>query len=112
MKIVIVDDEKDIGYILSLELEFLGHKTVTFGSAQEAVPYFQSETCDAIICDFQMPKMNGLDLFSWLKTEKKNIPFYILTGEPAMDTQELLRLGITDVLFKPQDLMRLDAIFK
>lgn len=112
MKIVIIDDETDIGFILGFELQSLGHETVIFNSTQEAINYFQKDSCDAILCDFQMPRMSGLDLFNWLKENKQSIPFYILTGEPTMDTKQLLDMGVKDILFKPQDLLRLGHFFK
>lgn len=112
MRILIVDDETDIGYILGFELQSLGHQTVTVTSGSEALEYLKSETPDAILCDFQMPRMNGMDLFIKLKEQGKVIPFYILTGEPTMDTKQLLQSGIKDILFKPQDLLRLSSIFK
>lgn len=112
MKFLIVDDEKDIGLILEIELQNLGHQTVFFASALDAVEYLKSETPDIILCDFQMPRMSGLDLFTQLKEQNRSIPFYILTGEPIMDTKQLLHYGVKDILFKPQDLLRLSTIFK
>ena len=64
MKILIIDDEKDIGFILGFELQSLGHETVSLCSGSDAVEYLQTETPDAILCDFQMPKMSGMDLES------------------------------------------------
>jgi DNA-binding NtrC family response regulator len=112
MKILIIDDEADIGFVLGLELNSLGHETVSFSSVSDALEFLHKENPDAIICDFQMPKMNGLELFESLKSQNKQIPFYLLTGEPTMDTQSLLDCGIADILFKPQDLLRLSSIFK
>lgn len=110
-KIVIIDDEKDIGFILSFELKNLGYETIAFSSALEAKDYLSSHQVDAVLCDFQMPKLNGLDLFNWLKDENKLVPFYILTGEPTMDTEQLLQSGVKAILFKPQDLLRLAEFF-
>lgn len=112
MKILIVDDEKDIGFILGFELKTMGHETVSVETVQEAMDYLKTETPDAILCDFQMPRMSGHELFLWLKGQGKEIPFYILTGEPTMDTNQLIHEGIKDILFKPQDLLRLSSIFK
>lgn len=112
MKILIVDDEKDIGFILGFELKTLGHEVVSFESVMEAQEYLKKEKPDAILCDFQMPKMNGLELYTWMKENQMDVPFYILTGEPTMDTKHLLQKGIKDILFKPQDLLRLSTIFK
>ncbi|WP_408097928.1 response regulator [Peredibacter sp. HCB2-198] len=112
MKIMIVDDEADIGFILGIELKRLGHEIQTFESAIAAKSYLEKEIPDAVLCDFQMPRMNGLELFMWLKEQGHQIPFYILTGEPSVDAKQLLSKGITDVLFKPEDLLRLSKIFK
>lgn len=112
MKILIVDDEADICFILSFELKALGHEPIIFHSAIEAQTYLQKEIPEAILCDFQMPKMNGLELYLWMKSQGLISPFYILTGESTMDKKELLDQGITDILFKPQDLLRLPIIFK
>jgi DNA-binding response OmpR family regulator len=112
MKIVIIDDEEDITFILSFDLQRLGHQTISFVSALEAKDYLSKESVDAIICDFQMPRMSGVDLLLWLKTQNKNIPFYLLTGEPTMDKSELLRIGVKDILYKPGDLLLIPEIFK
>lgn len=112
MKILVVDDESDICFVLNLELEALGHETVSFHTVQEAIDYLSHNSADVVLCDFQMPRQNGLDLFRWLNKNNKDIPFYILTGEPMMDSVELIKLGIKDILFKPQDLLKLSTIFK
>lgn len=111
MKIVVIDDEVDICFILGFELKAIGHQTVSFHSALEAQKYLSSEDADAIICDFQMPSMNGYELFLWLKSQNKNIPFYILTGEPTMDSEDLIRSGIKKILYKPHDLIKIPSIF-
>lgn len=112
MKILIVDDEADICFILNMELEALGHEIVSFGSVPEAIEYLKTEKADCILCDLQMPRQNGLDFFRWLNSNNKQIPFYLLTGEPTMETKELIAMGIKDILFKPQDLLKLSHIFK
>ncbi len=110
MKVAIIDDEEDICFILSFELKAKGFHPVTFTSALEAQKYFETESADAIICDFQMPKMSGLELFNWLQQRDIKIPFFILTGESNMDTYQLLGKGITEVLFKPQDLKKISTL--
>lgn len=112
MNIVIIDDEHDIGFILGFELKFAGHVAACFENIESAQEHILSQPVDAIICDFQMPKMNGLELFRWARANGFRGPFYILTGVPTMDKQHLLDLGITDVLYKPQDLNKLSELLK
>jgi hypothetical protein len=56
---MIIDDESDIGFILGVELKFLGHHGT---------------------CDFPMPQMRGLSLFKWFKKMHIRINYlYALT---------------------------------
>lgn len=113
MNIVIIDDEPDIGFILGFEFKTNGHSTTTFESGASAKKYFEEgHTADVIVCDFQMPKMSGLEFFHWVKAHGFQGPFYILTGEPTMDKKVLLKEGITDIFFKPDDLKRIISVVK
>jgi len=114
MNIVVIDDEQDIGFIMSFELKLSGHEATCFETAESAKDYISKNlsTIDAIICDFQMPKLTGLDIFRWVREKNYTGPFYILTGEPTMDTERLLKEGVTQVLFKPHDLNKLSEILK
>lgn len=111
MKVLIIDDEQDIGFILSYELKFAGHESIICDNVPTAQSYLEAHPeIDAIVCDFQMPKMSGLDFYYWARSKNFTGPFFILTGEPTMDTEKLLELGISDVLFKPQDLNKLNSL--
>ncbi len=103
MNIAIIDDEQDICDILSYEIQAMGHTPIVFPSAHEAKSHISDRSFDLVICDYQMPKMSGLELFLWMKEQKIVIPFFVFTGEPETDPRELLALGITQVLFKPRD---------
>lgn len=96
---------------MSLELKFAGHKYISFDSPLVAKTYLlKNPQTDAIICDFQMPC--GLEFYLWARQNSFMGPFYILTGEPTLDIKHLLDQGITEVLFKPQDLNKLSKLFK
>lgn len=110
MKVVIIDDEVDICFILKFKLSTHGIDAVTFPSAIEAQAYLEHEKVQAVVCDFQMPQMNGLELYEWMRNKKNSTPFIILTGEPMVEENELLELGVTEVLYKPQDIKKLVPI--
>ena len=111
MNIVIIDDESDIGFILGFELKAQGHQPTVFQSATDAQHFFnENNSVDLVICDFQMPHMSGLDFFLWLKSKNYSKPFIILSGEPSMDVEMLLNHGVSEILFKPEDLKKIPAI--
>lgn len=110
MKIAVIDDEPDICFILGFEIRSMGHEVIEFPNAVEAQKYFENGTADLIICDFLMPKLNGIEFFKWLNDKQINIPFFILTGETQMEPAEVLRRGINGILFKPQDLRKIEEV--
>lgn len=113
MNVMIIDDEPDICFVMAFELKLGGHTSVSCHTAEEAQKsYLANSNIDVIVCDFQMPRMNGLSFFHWVKQNGFTGGFYILTGEPTMDTKKLLEQGITDVMFKPHDLNKISDILK
>ncbi|MCF8059563.1 MAG: response regulator [Bacteriovoracaceae bacterium] len=59
-KILVVDDDKDIGEIIS---EFLSEYDVTYiGEAKEAIKILETVTFDLVITDLLMPDINGIEL--------------------------------------------------
>jgi DNA-binding NtrC family response regulator len=105
---VIIDDESDICFILGFEFKMKGHQVQTFLSSFEAIEAIEKNGMpDMVICDFKMPKKSGLDFFRWLKQQGYKNPFYILTGELNMDQQLLREEGVTEIFYKPDDLVKM-----
>ena len=109
MKIIIIDDEVEIGEILTYLINKEGYQAIAFDKPLEAAESIPKLNPQFIVCDFKMPILNGLDLFLKIK-DQINCPFLILTGEPSTDPEELRALGIMDVLFKPRDLKRVTQV--
>lgn len=111
MKVVIIDDEVEIGEILSYLIKKEGHEAVAFHKPEDALAMIPAINPHFIVCDFKMPGLNGLELFLKIKNQI-NCPFMILTGEPTTDPEKLKALGVMDVLFKPRDLKRVAQVVK
>jgi len=109
-KVIIIDDEPDICFVLELELKMQGFDVRTFSSGLDCLKAVETFQPDIFLCDFQMPKMNGLQLFQSLRAQNFQQPFFVLTGEPSMDVGEILKMGISGILFKPQDLSKISKI--
>lgn len=80
-RILMVDDDESLLEIGSLFMEKFGFRVYTSTSGQEALSLISSNKFDAIISDFQMPGMNGLELLKSLRANGYDIPFIMLTGQ-------------------------------
>ncbi|MEO7425715.1 MAG: sigma-54 dependent transcriptional regulator [Fibrobacteria bacterium] len=101
-RFLVVDDEEHIREILKATLEPLALSVHEAGSAEEALDLIREENLDIIICDVQMPGMNGLEFLHKVKTEQPAIKFLMITAHGTMDTAvKALRYGASDFLTKP-----------
>ena len=86
VRVLLVDDEPEFldltKYLLergnSLEVE-------TVGSAREGLEILQSGGFDAVVSDYLMPDLDGLDMLKILRARGSDIPFIILTGRGRED---------------------------
>ena len=80
-KILIVDDEKDVLFILEKELAARGYSIITADNGNDALNLAKSEYPDLIILDLLMPDMNGWVIDAKLKGDlkTKDIPVIFLT---------------------------------
>ncbi|MBF0299250.1 MAG: response regulator [Oligoflexia bacterium] len=78
--LLVVDDERGIRNIF-LDKKILSDVTVVFASTvREALTVLQANKVDAILSDFKMPGMTGLDLLTEMKLLKYKIPFVLMSG--------------------------------
>lgn len=82
-KIMVVDDEPDLLEVVKLILESDGYQVVTAGSGQEALDNIEKEKPDLVLLDIIMPKMDGWEVFSRIKSNPKttSIPVIMLTAK-------------------------------
>jgi two-component system OmpR family response regulator len=113
VKILIVDDEADIRRIARLSLSRVGGmEVVEAASGPEAVQRALAERPEAILLDVMMPGMDGPATLVELRArpELAAIPVLFLTAKAmTAELERLKALGVTAVLTKPFDPMRLAA---
>ncbi|WP_010519864.1 response regulator transcription factor [Croceivirga radicis] len=115
-KLLLVEDEEALGYLLS---EYLGMKGFTVHwckNGQEALDYLSHKTADLVILDVMMPVMDGFTLATKIKEKYANLPFLFLTSKAMkIDVLKGFSLGAIDYLKKPIDeeelLVRIRSIF-
>lgn len=104
-KVLLVDDEQDFLEVMSERMENRGMEVSTASSAQEALDMIAVETFDAIILDFMMPEMDGLQTIKAIKKAKPELQIILLTGQATLEKGvEAMKLGAMDVLEKPADI--------
>lgn len=81
MSVIYVDDEPDLLDIGKLFLERSGFFSVTTAlCAPDAIRSLEQGRFDAIISDYQMPGMNGIQFFIHVRSRFGSIPFILFTG--------------------------------
>ena len=104
-KVLLVDDEKEFLEIMSERLTARGMEVTTAESAGQALSIIEKQTFDAIIMDFQMPEMDGMEALKAIKDKKPELQIILLTGYATVQkTVEAMKVGATDFLEKPADL--------
>ncbi|MCX6173265.1 MAG: response regulator transcription factor [Ignavibacteriales bacterium] len=113
-KILLVDDEKDIVEFLQYNLVQEGFKVITAFNGKEALEKI-SQKPDLIILDVMMPKMDGYEVCSKIRSmeEFKNTPIIFLTAKASEQDEVLgLNIGADDFIQKPISPKKLTARVK
>ena len=104
-KIFCIDDDRAILTLLSSLLRNAGHEVIEAVNGQEALEMMASFMPDMIICDVEMPGMNGFQFLQALREEHHeldDIPFIFMSAHDKNDELiEGLELGADDYLKKP-----------
>lgn len=106
-KILVVDDDKMIRDIIKRILEDTNLCSVqTAENGKDAVCIIKQKTFDLIITDYNMPLMNGLELFEQCKAIKPKIPFIFVTGYPSKASiiEKVKKKGLVGCICKPFNL--------
>ena len=116
VKILIVDDEKNIREVIKEYVTLEGYDVMEADSGLKALELLNTNKFDLIILDIMMPIMDGFTLLNSIPKEKK-IPTIILSArDDEVDKLEGFDRGIDDYLckpFSPRELMaRVKAILK
>jgi PAS domain S-box-containing protein len=82
ISLLYVDDEPDLLDLCKLFLEREGEFSVaTVTSAREGLQILAEGMIDAIVSDYQMPGMDGIEFLKQVRMEFKDIPFILFTGK-------------------------------
>ncbi|HVL06081.1 MAG TPA: response regulator [Acidimicrobiales bacterium] len=112
-RLLVIDDDPDIGDVARLALEQLGPYTVqTAGSGQEGLRLALDQRPDAILLDVMMPELDGPATLARLRGEEAlaGVPVLFLTAKAqASERDRLERLPVSGMIAKPFDPLTLAA---
>ena len=112
-RVLLVDDEEEFLEIMAERMRNRGMEVVAVTSAKEALEKIEKELFDAIILDFMMPGMNGLETIKAIKKKKPQLQVILLSGQATLSKGiEAMKLGALDVVEKPADMELLVAKIK
>jgi two-component system, OmpR family, response regulator len=112
-RVLLVDDEKEYLEIMSERMRARDIEVTTSTSAREALDMIATESYDAVIMDFMMPEMNGIEALKAIKEKNPEMQIILLTGHATVEkTVEAMKAGAMDLIEKPADLDALSEKIK
>lgn len=117
IRILLAEDDKNLGDILKTYLEAKGYPTVLCVNGEEAFDRFNNDNFDFIILDIMMPLKDGFTVAREIRKSDKKIPILFLSAKSMQeDMLKGFQLGADDYITKPFSmevlLMRMNAILR
>ncbi|MCY7375077.1 MAG: sigma-54 dependent transcriptional regulator [Pyrinomonadaceae bacterium] len=113
-KLLVVDDENNLRLVVQKEMTRQGHEVETASDGEAAWAFLEKQDFDVILCDINMPRLDGIGLLRRMREKSANPPEVImLTGQATVESAiEAMKLGAYDYLTKPYRITELAALVK
>jgi len=110
-KLLVVDSDEGLVHFLARLFTEQGYEVASRADGTAALECLASESFDAILMDYNLPGLNGLDTLAEIKRAQVKTPVIILTAFGTTDTAiRAMKLGAYDYLLKPFDTEELKQI--
>jgi len=101
-RILIVDDEVELGEVIQQALQHEGHEAIAFSQGSEALTAFHNQPFDLVITDLGMPELSGWDIAGGIRKTDAEVPIVMITGwGDRLDDDQLQKYSIRPVIGKP-----------
>jgi len=109
-RLLVAEDETNLRMVLQKELQRLGYRVQVAPDGEAALRRLEESNVDDLLCDINMPRMDGMELLRRVH-ERPNPPEVImLTGNGTIETAvEAMKMGAYDYLTKPYTINELDV---
>jgi DNA-binding NtrC family response regulator len=105
-KVLVVDDEKGIRFLLSEVLNNQGFEVSLAKDGQESLDKLNNDHFDLVVTDINMPRLDGVAMLKNMKKTGRSEKVIIMTGDPS--DQRLLDPEIPDVVTRLLKPFRID----
>jgi DNA-binding response OmpR family regulator len=103
-QLLLVEDDKNLGYILSEYLSMKGFNVTWSKDGQNALALIKKNPYDLCILDVMLPSMDGFSIAEQIVTSASSLPFVFLTAKNLkVDKLKGFKLGCDDFITKPVD---------
>jgi len=104
-RILVVDDNDDNRYTLTLYMELEGYTDVAAAQdGEQAIARLKSDRFDLVLLDVMMPKVDGYQVLAWLKDQPRlaDLPIIMISALNEINSVvRCIELGAVDYLLKP-----------
>jgi DNA-binding NtrC family response regulator len=109
IRILLAEDDMAIREILTELLIEEGYECIPSFDGKEAAEKLKTETFDVLVSDFRMPRMDGVELLKWCRSNHIHLPVIFITANKDLFPKEKLALNdcCAALLEKPIDINKL-----
>jgi DNA-binding response OmpR family regulator len=83
MKVLVVDDNKNMATIIRMMMEKKNHRVITANDGENGYAAYLQFKPDLVLTDIQMPKKNGFELMTKIRSHDPSIMAIYMTGDPG-----------------------------
>ncbi|MCP5142297.1 MAG: sigma-54-dependent Fis family transcriptional regulator [Chromatiales bacterium] len=101
-RLLIIEDDYALAQMLAMHFEDEGYEVGTAQTCAEAVESLNSEACDLVLLDQQLPDGEGIDLLAAIVEQDADLPIVMMTGAHDLDLAiRAIKCGAFDFVHKP-----------
>jgi len=112
-RVLVVDDEKNITFVIQAMLEKVGYEAAIYVDSREALESLQDEDPDVVITDLHMPGPGGMEILEHCQKNFPQLPVVVITAYGTVESAvSALKRGAFDFITKPFDQTELLNVVK
>jgi len=113
IKVLIAEDEANLGALLEKFLVGRGHEVRTFTDGRSALDALRAESFDVALLDIVMPELDGLEVLRQVREDSSPPEVIIITGNGTIETAiSAMKLGAYDYLSKPYRMAEIEVLVR